>query len=146
MEKPLNDSVRDFTKLEDYQKRVVDEKSELSEKLIKLSEFIQSENFEKLSDTDKSDLKSQYLFMSLYFDKLSERINRFFDKSERVKTLGEKTIGTFGTDKWEVFEIKKLSETLIDTIQRVYGEPRRKAIAITKIEEAQMMAVKSLFT
>ena len=61
-------------------------------------------------------------------------------------TRGQEIIGTFNvSSKNEVDLIKRKAAELIDLIE-VYGKcPRRKAIAITGIEQAQMMAVKSIF-
>jgi len=60
---------------------------------------------------------------------------------------GIEVIGEFHpSGKSEVEEIKKLSSELIDLIDSIEGDPRRKSIAITNIETAAMFAVKSIFT
>lgn len=45
----------------------------------------------------------------------------------------------------QMLEIKNRAIQFINCIDAFGYDPRRKAIAVTKIEEAQMFAVKSLF-
>lgn len=59
---------------------------------------------------------------------------------------GEEVIGSFNPNgNPDVEAIKKKSIELINLIEELGKDPRRKAIAITGVEQAQMMAVKSLF-
>jgi len=60
----------------------------------------------------------------------------------------EQIIGSFNSnDKAEINAIKLTAKNLIKLIQDLPNEDnRRKAIAITHIEEATMMAVKSIFS
>jgi len=57
-------------------------------------------------------------------------------------------IGSFNSnDREDIAEIKQKAKDLILAIQRLENsDNRRKAIAITHIEEATMMAVKSIFS
>lgn len=64
--------------LQPHQQRVVDEKSELDEKLEKLASFIQENPiFEKLEEEDKDLLLLQQSSMAEYSVILSKRIARF---------------------------------------------------------------------
>jgi hypothetical protein len=61
-------------------------------------------------------------------------------------TKGEEIIGKFnGENKTDVDKIKEKSIELINLIEELGKDPRRKATAITDIEKGSMMAVKSLF-
>ena len=90
--------------------------------------------------------------MKAYNAGLSERIKIFLLENPDLvngkypETLGQVTIGTFNpNDNPKVAELKNRAIQFINCIDAFGVEPRRKAIAITKIEEAQMFAVKSLF-
>ena len=55
-------------------------------------------------------------------------------------------VGTFNNEAREdVAELKKMAAELIDLVQLYGHDARRNAIATTHIEEAAMMAVKSIF-
>lgn len=59
---------------------------------------------------------------------------------------GLQVVGTFNPNNEDaVTRIKQKAVELIDLIEELGKCPRRKSIAITDVEKAQMMAVKSLF-
>ncbi len=59
---------------------------------------------------------------------------------------GADYIGDFNPEgREDVEEVKKMATEFIDMIQLYGFDKRRNAIAITHIEEAAMMAVKSIF-
>ncbi len=59
---------------------------------------------------------------------------------------GADYIGDFNPEgREDVEELKKMATEFIDMIQLYGYDKRRNAIAITHIEEAAMMAVKSIF-
>lgn len=61
-------------------------------------------------------------------------------------TKGEEIIGTFNTSGSEAVDaIKQKATELINLIDEHGKDPRRKATAITNIEQGTMWAVKSLF-
>ena len=61
-------------------------------------------------------------------------------------TKGEEIIGKFNPDSNEsVDKIKQKATELVNLIEELGKDPRRKATAITDVEKAQMMAIKSLF-
>lgn len=65
---------------------------------------------------------------------------------ERKMSKGEEIIGTFNPNgNPDVEAIKSKAIELINLIDELGKDPRRKAAAITDVEKAQMMAVKSLF-
>ena len=64
--------------MEAHQQRVVDEKTELDEKLDKLNSFIESNPiFGELPNAEKDRLNRQEVYMSLYSKVLGERIEAF---------------------------------------------------------------------
>ena len=66
--------------------------------------------------------------------------------NERPTTTGEAIIGTFNPDdRPDVAEIKKAAIDFIDMLNITCPQGRRQHIAITHVEQAAMMAVKSLF-
>ena len=64
-------------KLEDWQQRVVDEQSELFDRLEKLIEFTQTEQFKKLPANKREQLVQQAHHMNAYNDILTARIEAF---------------------------------------------------------------------
>lgn len=60
-----------------HQQRVINEKSELSEKLSKLESFLSSPLFSTISGAEQAKLSRQFLIMQLYEQVLSERISAF---------------------------------------------------------------------
>lgn len=67
----------DMKHYEDYQQRVVDERVELEEKLLKLQTFLISEKSNSLDSVDRKLLTRQAAIMLDYSEILSERIDRF---------------------------------------------------------------------
>ena len=63
--------------LQPHQKRLVDEKNELSEKLGKLLAFFESPIFTVLTEAERSRLRNQARFMGGYAAVLEERIAVF---------------------------------------------------------------------
>ena len=64
-----------------HQQRVLDEKRELDERLVKLSEFISaSAIFKALDDQDRNLMRDQQRAMMDYSDALEGRIARFTDQ------------------------------------------------------------------
>lgn len=146
---------RNYDALPDHEKRVVEEKTELSHKIIKLDEFINTNPiFKTLSRKEQLLLKRQLLWMKSYWEILNERVALFFmvqqngslpEYVQNHLTPGEQVIGLFGTENYDVFVLKALSAKFIDETQKKGKDGRRIAIATTEMEKTQMMAVKSLF-
>ena len=63
--------------MQDYQQRVVDEKSALDEKIKKLNEFIFTPKCLSLHEVDQEILCAQLFHMKKYGDILHLRISRF---------------------------------------------------------------------
>jgi hypothetical protein len=59
-----------------YQRLII-EKRELGEKIVKLTEFIMSQKFETLDDDNRRLLNQQLSYMKCYHDTLVERIKVF---------------------------------------------------------------------
>lgn len=96
-------------------------------------------------------METQMNEMIAYHRTLAYRILVFESENPGIKEYincsdGAKTIGNFNpSGNLEVEEIKNRSIQLINSIKAFGKDPRRVATAITDIEKAQMMAVKSLF-
>jgi len=63
--------------MEDYKERVIVEHSELTDKIIALSVFLESGKFDTLDKAQKYLLVAQHVFMIKYSEALSKRITRF---------------------------------------------------------------------
>ena len=60
-----------------HQQRVLDEKTELAERLTKLLSFFQTPLFDSLSEAERSRLRNQARFMDGYLAVLEERVQAF---------------------------------------------------------------------
>ena len=60
-----------------YQKRVVDEKVDLDDKIMKLMQFMMTGLFDRLDNGEKSRLRIQLSAMKTYSTALGERIAHF---------------------------------------------------------------------
>ena len=65
------------SKMKEYQKRVVQEKKELDEKMLKLKEFFDSDTFKALDEDERFRLHRQAIYMDSYSTVLGERIEAF---------------------------------------------------------------------
>ncbi len=63
--------------LQPHEQRVVDERTDLIEKITKLHAFFKTEIFENLQEEDQELLEEQVQLMMNYSDILLKRINRF---------------------------------------------------------------------
>jgi len=130
-------------------KKVILEQEGLLLEIKKLDNFLKNPKF--ISDRMKEAMTTQLKEMKAYYTSLESRIIIFEEeyldiKSYVLVTTGEAFIGSFNPNDLDtVAELKNRSKQLINCIDAFGNDGRRKAIAITKVEEAQMMAVKSLF-
>lgn len=116
----------------------------------KLKKFVKSDFFETLDVQYKAHSIAQLASMTEKLKNLKARhlelTKDFTHEQLNVLTKGEEIIGRFNfANKREIDEIKLEAITLINTIDALGEDPRRKATAITDIEKATMMAIKSLF-
>lgn len=65
------------TQLQPHQQRVVDERTELEDKLSKLQAFITSEKFSSIPDAEQGRLVLQHHIMNCYALVLEQRIEAF---------------------------------------------------------------------
>ena len=63
--------------LQPHEQRVVDERTDLIEKITKLHAFFKTEIFDNLQEEDQNLLEEQVQLMMNYSDVLLKRINRF---------------------------------------------------------------------
>jgi hypothetical protein len=66
--------------MEAYQQRVIDEKSDLDLKILKLDDFRHGSIYPTLPEEERSRLTRQYCHMKDYSDVLGERIESFKEK------------------------------------------------------------------
>ena len=130
--------------------KVCIEKIGLNLEIKKLENFLESPKY--VSDDMIQAMTSQLEAMKAYDTALGDRIKFFILENPTLvdtkypDTVGEVLIGNFNPgDNPKVSEIKNRAIQLINCIDAFGVEGRRKAIAFTKIEEAQMFGVKSLF-
>ena len=130
--------------------KVCIEKIGLELEIQKLENFLVNPKY--VSERMLEAMNFQLNGMKAYNAGLSERIKLFLLENpdlvdeEYPETLGQSTVGTFNpNNNPKVAELKNRAIQFINCIDAFGVEPRRKAIAVTKIEEAQMFAVKSLF-
>ena len=115
----------------------------------KLETFLADPKY--VSESMKNLMYTQLASMKNYSSSLKNRIGLFEDENPGIKeadykTRGEELIGNFNPNEDpRVEEIKNRATQLINCIDAFGNDPRRKSIAITEIESAQMFAVKSLF-
>lgn len=67
--------------LQPHEERVIAERTELSEKCVKLEAFIVSDGFKVIDILDRNLLEEQYNAMTAYLDILDRRIERFASQS-----------------------------------------------------------------
>lgn len=129
------------------------EKCYVKLKLNKLKDFIQSDLFKKILSEEMQEIKiAQSQAMEAYVAFLDEALTQMIIENphtdfESEKSMGELIIGSFnsGEKAQAVDEIKLGAINLINDIDDLGKDVRRKAIAFTDIEKGTMMAVKSLF-
>ena len=63
--------------MQEFQQRVVDEKKELDEKIVRLKTFLNGEVYRGLPKAEQLRLGEQHSVMMVYSDILSERISAF---------------------------------------------------------------------
>jgi hypothetical protein len=66
--------------MENYKERLIEEQKELKEKVSKLTEFMNSEDYYKLSPNNRLVLKNQKIAMDLYLQVLNTRVFEDVDK------------------------------------------------------------------
>ena len=66
--------------MEDYKEKPIAEQKELKDKLSKLTEFMNSEDYYKLSPNNRLVLKNQKIAMDLYLQVLNTRVFEDVDK------------------------------------------------------------------
>lgn len=70
--------------MEDWKERLIKEQKELKERLAKLTDFINSEKFYKLSENNRKLLKNQKIAMELYLNVLNMRL---FEEVDEITVL-----------------------------------------------------------
>lgn len=81
--------------MEDWKERLIKEQKELKEKLAKLTDFINSEKFYKLSQNNRQLLKNQKIAMELYLNVLNMRLFEDVDEITVLDYGMMQVIGSF---------------------------------------------------
>ena len=131
--------------------KVCIEKIGLELEIQKLEKFLDNPKY--VSERMLEAMQFQLNGMKAYNAGLSERIKLFLLENpdlvdgKFLETKGQDMIGNSNNplNTPQMLEIKNRAIQFINCIDAFGYDPRRKAIAVTKIEEAQMFAVKSLF-
>jgi hypothetical protein len=113
--------------LQPHEIRVVEERTELVDKITKLHAFMASDFYETLDSTSQDYFEQQEVAMKNYADVLLYRINRFEGKMEDTViplTYGEQLVGlTFNPSGDErVIKAKKLMAQTIDLVEEAHNE------------------------
>lgn len=66
--------------MQDFLKRVINEREELNNRLVKLNKFLSSDIFSRLSTEEQSLLEKQSETMEVYLSILDKRINYYRNK------------------------------------------------------------------
>jgi len=133
--------------------KVNSEYQALGLEIMKLKNFLSLGNSINIVSKEMySTMETQLKEMIAYHGTLGNRILLFEKENPGIKEFihcskGAQVIGQFNpSGNTQVEEIKLRAAQLINCINAFGKDPRRVATAITDIEKAQMMAVKSLFS
>lgn len=121
------------------------EKALLLAKLERLKNFTKTKKFKDLPPFDQGLLLQQEEVMKKYADILGARVQSIEDTNildPNLHTPGMDIIGHSGES--DALEVKYRAMELINFIDKISVNPRRKALANTNIETGVMYAVKSL--
>ena len=117
--------------LQPHEVRVVEERTELVDKITKLHAFMASKFYQTLDTTAHWHFEEQEKAMKTYSDVLLKRINRFEGKMEHTVvplTYGQQMVGlTFnpsGDDM--VAKAKQLMAQAIDLVEEAHAEKNRR--------------------
>ena len=145
-----------------HEVRVVQERTELVEKITKLHAFMKSDFYDTLREVDKMRFERQEVAMISYSEVLLERINSFEGKIEDTViplTFGQQLVGlTFNpSGREDVNKAKQLSADLINLVADNHNEVTKngaltsswmrnvlRTAAINAVVTAQMSVVKIL--
>lgn len=101
--------------MEEYKEKLIKEQNELKEKLSKLTEFMNSEEYYKLSPNNRLVLKNQKIAMDLYLQVLNTRV---FEDIDNIYIPDYSFMQMFGMafgNNWgfgDTNSIKKLREQI----------------------------------
>ena len=133
-------------------KKMQAEKAYVQLKLGKLKDFISSESFNKFLSLEMQEIKKQQaIAMEAYVDSLNKADTQMCIENKGLhctefQSKGVEIIGTFNhAGNTAVDEIKLGAINLINDIEDLGKDSRRKAMSYTEIEKGAMIAVKSLF-
>ena len=150
--------------LQPHEVRVVEEGTELIDKITKLHSFMKSDFYQTLDEESQRNLEVQESVMKQYADVLLKRINRFEGKMEHTVielTRGQELVG-FNFNPSNLPQVDKAKKHCADLIDMVlndhddkiakataenpitYNRNILKTLAITAMVQAQMAVVKIL--
>ena len=148
--------------LQPHEVRVVEEGTELIDKITKLHSFMKSDFYQTLDEESQRNLEVQESVMKQYADVLLKRINRFEGKMEHTVielTRGQELVG-FNFNPSNLSQVDKAKKHCADLIDMVLDDHDTKTdngkamaswnrnvlktLAITAMVQAQMAVVKIL--
>lgn len=105
--------------MENNKEKLIEEQRELKEKLSKLTEFMNSEKYYKLSPNNRLVLKNQKIAMDLYLQVLNMRVFEDVDKIyvpdyALMQVFGSAFSGNFGFSNTNSFNQLKESTDKVD--------------------------------
>lgn len=109
-------------KMENYKEKLITEQKELKDKLSKLTEFTNSEEYYKLSPNNRLVLKNQKIAMELYLQVLNMRVfedidNIYVPDYALMQVFGTAFSGNFGFGNTNSFNQSKESIDKVDEKQ-----------------------------
>lgn len=129
----------------DLKCRLEIEKRLLEKKINRLEKPLKEGKLNFLSIHSLKEMEKQLHNMKMYRENLIERLIEVSLIPDHEKSVGEKIIGDFNPEgQKDVEEIKDLAKELLNFIHPLIDEESFKRVA-NKIEEAQMITVKSIF-
>lgn len=105
--------------MKNYKEKPIEEQKELKDKLSKLTEFMNSEDYYKLSPNNRLVLKNQKIAMDLYLQVLNMRVFEDIDKIyvpdyALMHVFGTAFSGNFGFNNTNSFNQLKESTDKVD--------------------------------
>ena len=121
------------------------EKRLLEKKISRLEKPLKEGKLNYLSIYSLKEIEKQLHNMKMYRENLVERLIEISLIPDHEKSIGEKVIGDFNPEgAKDIEEVKDLAKEFLNFVYPLIDEESFKRVA-NKIEEAQMITVKSIF-
>lgn len=114
--------------MKDYKERLIIEQQELKEKLSKLTEFINSEEYYKLSHNNRLVLKNQKIAMELYLQVLNMRVFENIDEIYVPDYAFMQVFGAAFSNSWGFGDTNSI-KYLREQVEKI-NEKEEKTVAV----------------